>query len=210
MCVGRNESPDSTSIDIIVERPIAMVPINRIRCHLDMSNDARQVHRRVDLIEFVQNCDSLLIDYRYFRICTGEMGAEKKNRRDLARIESLAAREMAANGPLPTTNRFFRMTRGGYVDIWHSYVPSSSLVALAIFSRQLFGYWNSMLYRVLPLYVCRPTVNRSSPLSPGFRLTHETCAMAPFDGGSGGGHSGWNANMNKLNCTRTKNGKAFK
>lgn len=55
-------------------------------------------------------------------------------------------------------------------------MPSSSLMADVIFNFQLFGYWNSILYLESPLYVCNPTVRRSSPFSPGRRRTHDTYA----------------------------------
>lgn len=41
---------------------------------------------------------------------------------------------------LPLTYKFFCIILGGCVDIWHSYVPSSSFMADSIFSLQLFGY----------------------------------------------------------------------
>lgn len=75
---------------------------------------------------------------------------------------------------LPLTNKFFCITLGGCVEIWQKYVPSSSFTADSIFSLQLFGYWNSILYRVSPLYVCIPTVSRSKCVSPLFRLTQDT------------------------------------
>lgn len=59
----------------------------------------------------------------------------------------------------------------------HSNVPSSSFTTDSIFSFQLFGYWNSILYRLSPEYVCWPTVSNSRPLSPGFRRTHDTYNM---------------------------------
>lgn len=82
----------------------------------------------------------------------------------------------------PIINIFFCITRGGYVLIWHSYVPSSSRTTDSILSFQLFGYWNSILYRLSPLYVWLPTVSNSSPLSPGFRRTHDTCKCCVFCG----------------------------
>lgn len=82
----------------------------------------------------------------------------------------------------PIINIFFCITRGGYVLIWHSYVPSSSRTTDSILSFQLFGYWNSILYRLSPEYVWLPTVSNSSPLSPGFRRTHETCKYCMFCG----------------------------
>lgn len=46
---------------------------------------------------------------------------------------------------LHLTKNWVRIARGGCVDIWHSYKPSSVLFASAIRKRQLFGYSNSTL-----------------------------------------------------------------
>lgn len=64
---------------------------------------------------------------------------------------------------------------------WHSYVASSIFCAVAIFSRQLFGYWKSTEYLGSPEYVCFPTVSSSSPFSPLFRRTHETCQASQME-----------------------------
>lgn len=69
------------------------------------------------------------------------------------------------------------MTRGGCVDIWHSYIPSSSLMADSIFRRQLLGYSKSTLCRGSALYACLPTVSSSKWLSPCCRRTHDTCQI---------------------------------
>lgn len=69
----------------------------------------------------------------------------------------------------------FRFQATVHSRTWHSYVPSSSFTTDSIFSFQLFGYWNSILYLWSPEYVWLPTVSNSRPLSPGFRRTHDTC-----------------------------------
>lgn len=46
---------------------------------------------------------------------------------------------------LHLTKNWVRIARGGCVDIWHSYKPSSVLFASAIRKRQLFGCSNSTL-----------------------------------------------------------------
>lgn len=68
---------------------------------------------------------------------------------------------------------------------WHSYVASSIFCAVAIFSRQLFGYWKSTEYLGSPEYVCFPTVSSSSPFSPLFRRTHETCQANQMENENG-------------------------
>lgn len=72
------------------------------------------------------------------------------------------------------------ITRGGYVDIWHSYWPSSLLFVSTMRSRQLFGYWNSTLNRESPLYVCMPTVSSCRLSLCGSRFTHDTCVSCPW------------------------------
>lgn len=75
---------------------------------------------------------------------------------------------------LPCTWKYVVITRGGYVEIWHSYWPSSVLLVSAIRNRQLFGYWNSTLNRESPLYVCMPTVSNCKLSLFGSRFTHDT------------------------------------
>lgn len=75
----------------------------------------------------------------------------------------------------PWTLKNVLITLGGKEFTWHSYSPSSLLLAAAIFNRQLFGYWNSTLNRTSPLYVCIPTVSNCNLSSLGSRFTHDTC-----------------------------------
>lgn len=83
---------------------------------------------------------------------------------------------------LPLICKFTCMTLGGWVEIWHSYVPSSIFWVGEIFRRQLLGYWNSTVYRGSPLYVWCPTVSSSIPSSPtsNRRLTHDTCESSHY------------------------------
>lgn len=84
---------------------------------------------------------------------------------------------------LPLTCRFTWMTLVGCVETWHSYNPSSLLVAFVIFRRQLFGYWKSMVNRFSLVYVCWPTVNSSKPLSMSIfscRFTQETYGIYTY------------------------------
>lgn len=95
---------------------------------------------------------------------------------------------------LPWTRKFVWIKRGGCVDIWHSYNPSSLLFVSAIRSRQLFGYWKSTLNRGSPLYVCVPTVNNCKCSSFRSRFTHETYRCA----------------HDKIHCERTQRSKEEK
>lgn len=67
------------------------------------------------------------------------------------------------------------MNFGGWVLIWHSYWPSSLLLTRLIRRRQLSGYWNSIVYRESPVYVCWPTVSRLIFSLLSCRRNQDTC-----------------------------------